>query len=115
MRWFGWFDFDGAGLVLGDAVTLSVDLDIINSGTNGTYILALELGVGGTPHILDLAEIDIKTASTLEIDIEHTVELLDANHLNNGARWLVKSDSTGDTVVVNEFDILHHYRNPRYI
>jgi len=111
----GLFDFSGAGLVLGDAVTLSVDIDINNSGANGTYLIALELGVGGTSQILDLAHIDIKSAGIIEFDVEHTVELLDTNSLNNGARWVVKSDSTGDTVVVNKFDILHVYRNPRYI
>ena len=111
----GLFDFDGAGLVLGDAVTLSVDLDIINVGANGTYLIALELGVGGTSHIIDLAHIDIKAAGTLEFDVEHTVEFFDANHLNFGARWIIKSDSTGDTIVVNEFALEHLYRNPRYI
>jgi hypothetical protein len=96
------FDFDGAGLVLGDTVDFRIDLDIINSGANGAFVLHMELAIGsGSPYTLEIDEHLYKGAGTHKEVVMFSIYMGDTNTLNNGARFTLESDSTGDSVIVN--------------
>jgi hypothetical protein len=96
------FDFDGAGLVLGDTVDFRIDLDIVNSGANGAYVLHMDLGVGsGGAYTLEIDEHLYKGAGTHKEVVLFSIYMGDTNTLNYPAKFSIESDSTGDSVVVN--------------
>jgi len=107
------FDFSGAGLVLGDTVDIRFDLDIVNSGANGAYDLQIDLAIGsGSPYTLEIDEHLYKSAGTHKEVVLFSIYMGDNNTLNYPAKPTMKSDSTGDTVIVNGWYVRTLPRNP---
>ena len=93
--------FDWSGLSLGDTVDIRTDITWTSAGANQTLTLALELGVGGTPYTIRWINDHLeKTAGAHRFTLWNSVYMGDANTLNNPARWLAQSDSTGTTIEV---------------
>lgn len=107
------FDFSGAGLVLGDTVDIRFDMDIVNSGANGSFDLKLDLAIGsGAPYTLEVDEHLYKTAATHNEVVMFSIYMGDTNTLNYPAKPTLTSDSTGDTVIVNGWFVRVIPRNP---
>jgi hypothetical protein len=91
-----------SGLTIGDTVDIRVDLSLTTSGTNHQAEVALEFGVGtGSEYKLLLNRDLHKTADTYNVVAYGSFYIGNALTKDNPARIVAKSDSTGDTVVVN--------------
>ena len=111
---FVWNGTNGA--VLGDTILLRLDCDIVNSGANGAFDISMELAIGSAaPYTLEVAREAFKTAGTYNLTEVFIIYMGDANTLDYPARFVVESDSTGDTVVVNGWSIEHRLQNTRYV
>jgi hypothetical protein len=96
------FDFAGAGLVLGDTVDIRIDIDIDNSGANGSFILGMDLAIGsGGPYNLAIDEQAYKSAGVHKKVAMFSIYMGDTNTLNFPAKLTLESDTTGDEVRVH--------------
>ena len=93
--------FDFSNLSVGDAVDIRVDISLTTSTANTVVELLLEAGIGATPYKLTFGRSYIKTAGTNSIIIPALMYIGSNLTKNNPARLLMKSDTTGATVVVN--------------
>lgn len=110
------FDWLSAGYVLGDQVSLRLDIDITTTGANRVITTGLELATsGGTPVVFKLEDLIVKTASTISGHIVNAhFDLGDTNTLNNPAKFFMFSDGSGDTVQVNGWRVFVKPKNPIY-
>lgn len=93
--------FDWSGLSLGDTVDIRTDITWTSSGANQTLTLSLELGVGGNPYTIRWINDHLeKNSGTHRFTLWNSIYMGDINTLNNPARWLAQSDSTGTTIEV---------------
>lgn len=110
------FDFAGAGLALGDTVDIRFDLDIVNSGANGAFELRMQMAQGsGNEYTLEVDDHLYKSAATHKEVVFFSVYMGDTDTLNYPAEVTMRSDSTGDTVIVNGWYIRVIPRNPVYL
>lgn len=109
------FEFATAGLELGDTVDFRVDIDINNSSTNGEFLLSMELAIGGTAYTLPVQFFFVKSSGVHNQVAMFSVYMGDTNTLNNPARFVLRSDSTSDTVTVNGWYVRSVVRTPRFV
>lgn len=95
------FEFNTAGLTLGDTIDLRVDVDFITVGANHVVGLSVDLGIGSpAPYTLKLRDDLIKTAGTYKTIVTIPLYMGDANTLNYPAKVTAFSDTAGDSVNV---------------
>ncbi len=112
----GQFEFATAGAVLGDTVDFEIDIDIVNSAVNGDFIVSMELAIGGASPITHQVAQDIyKAAGTYTASHSFSLLISTADILNFPARFVVQSDSTGDTFISNHIVLRHVLANTRYV
>tara|TARA_R110002012_G_scaffold319825_1_gene541486 strand:+ start:14796 stop:15506 length:711 start_codon:yes stop_codon:yes gene_type:complete len=110
------FEFNTAGLVLGDTVLFRIDIDIVNSGANGSFNIAMDLGIGSAgPYTLEVAREEFRYSGTFNMTAMFYVYMGDTNTLNFPARFTASSDTTGDSLIVNGWVAQHNLQNPRYV
>lgn len=95
------FDFIGAGLVLGDTVTIRLDFTITTNGANDSVEVELELGTLTGLYSLNLASQAWRSAGTYNLTVVAEVYMGDTNTLNNPATIHVTPDSGGTTINYN--------------
>ena len=95
------FDFSGAGLVLGDTVTVRMDFTVTTSGANDGVTVELDLGIGGSPYTLQVVSQEWRNAGTYQLVVLAEVYMGDTNTLNNPMEIYIVSDTTNDSFVYN--------------
>lgn len=93
--------FDFTDLKVGDTVDFRTDFLVTTVSPNTVITTGIELGIGGSPYTLNFDSRSFKGAGSYQITRWSSVYMGDTNTLNNGARFVMSSDSVGDTVVVN--------------
>lgn len=94
--------FDFSALSLGDTVDIRLDVTVTTAGVNHVIDLDLQLGIGSTPYqIAFVSGENYKTASTNTLTVWNSIYIGDTNTKDNPAKFRIKSDATGDSVVVN--------------
>jgi len=94
--------FDFSLLDLGDTVDIRVDVTVTTSGTGHAIDLSIEAGIGGTSYSIPFSSQQYyKSSGAHQIAVFNSIYIGDANTKGNPAKLRMKSDSTGDTVVVN--------------
>ena len=107
------FEFNTAGLVLGDSVDIRFDFEVVTSAANDTIKFGMDLGHGDAgEYRLELQERTYKTAGTYRVVFWTSVYMGDTVTLNNPAKVVAWSDTTGDTVKVNGWYVRTNLRNP---
>lgn len=95
------FDFDGAGLVLGDTVTVRLDFLVTTAGANDAVTIELDLGAGGNIYTLTLATQAYRTAGTYHLTIVSELYMGDTNTLNNPGTIYITPDAGGSSLQYN--------------
>ena len=96
------FDWDGAGLTLGDKVGIRFDVTVTASSANDWVALRLDLGHGDAsefPH--EVFREQIKTAGTYQITRYTSIYMGSSLVLDNPAKVSMWTDGSGNSVVVN--------------
>lgn len=107
------FDWDEAGLVLGDTVDLRLDLTVTTSGSNDDLSVILNLAVGsGSPYSLTTNYNEWRVAGTYKFTTYCGVFMGNTNTLNFPAEVSVVAGTTGDSVQVNNWYVRVVPRNP---
>lgn len=107
--------FSFTHLALGDTVDFRVDIEITTSASNHEITLALELGIGSAaPYTLEVDTRTYKNAGTYRLISMFPIYLGDTTTKDYPARFVIKSDATGDTVKVNGWYVRTSIRNPVY-
>jgi hypothetical protein len=98
--------FDLSSFVLGDVMIFYFDVNVTTTTSNTALDIDLELGIGGTIVTIPVqTQLNIKTASTVRITGQRIIPLFDNNLKDYPARIKAKADTTGATVLVNEFSL----------
>jgi len=92
--------FDFTELVLGSTVEIRLDIAVTTTSPNQVIEIDLELGVGGTTYQIPFVRNTFKAVGTQEVNRFNGIYMGDTNTLNNGARFLIRSDGVA-TVRVN--------------
>lgn len=92
--------FDWSGLKFGDMVDIRLDLVVTTSSPNQLVIVDLLLGVGGGQYSIPFISTSFKNAGAQSINRYNGVYMGDANTINNGAKFVIRSDSIA-TLKVN--------------
>ncbi len=93
--------FDFTSLDVGDVIEMRVDITPTTSGANHTLDLEMNFSIGGTtPFTLTFDRGTVKTASTGRIVRYISFFIGSADIRDNPCSITLKSDSTGDSVVV---------------
>jgi hypothetical protein len=107
------FDWLAAGYLMGDRVTIRLDVDIITTGANRDVSIGMELAIGGSSYTLNFSTVPRKSSGTLA---NHTaiiiLDLGDTNTLNNTGKIFMYSDGSGDSIAVNGWRVFMDPRNP---
>ena len=107
------FDWNGAGLVLGDTVDLRLDFTVTTSGANDDLSILLDLAVGsGSPYSLTADYNEWRLAGTYAFTTYYGVYMGDTNTLNFPAEVSMVAGTTGDTVQVNGWYVRVIPRSP---
>jgi hypothetical protein len=95
-------EFDFSSLKVGDTVAIRVDYSVTTSGVNRDIETEIQLAIGSAgPYSLNMGFRSYKASGTYPIVIEFGFYIGDTNTLNFPGKVAVRSDNTGDTVVVN--------------
>lgn len=93
--------FDWSELKLGDMLDIRLDVDVITTSVNTEFVIALQLGVGGSPYTINWFNLaNFKNAGTNKIVTFNGIYLGDTNTLDNSAKFVIAADKNC-TVVVN--------------
>ena len=96
------FEFNTAGLVVGDTVDIRFDFTVTTSASNDTIKFGMDLGhADPSEYRLELVSRTFKGAGTYQVVFNAHIYMGDVLTLNNPAKVVVLSDTTGDSVVVN--------------
>ncbi len=96
------FDFAAAGCAIGDVVNIRIDVVVTTSGVNHEIALRMDLAHGDpAEYSFELMRTNYKTAGTHAIVRDISIYLGNTKTLNNPAKIAMRTDNTGDTVVVN--------------
>lgn len=107
------FEWDTAGLSVGDTVDIRFDLSVVNSATNGHFDVAMDMAHGhGSEFQLPVRSLDVKAAGTHRFVFYHSIYVGAQFVLDNPAKVVMNSDSTGDTVTVNGWYVRSTPINP---
>jgi hypothetical protein len=106
------FEFNTAGLVLGDTVTIRMDLSVtVNAADNVS--IAINMAVGSAfPYTLKSDYRQYRAAGTYDVISFMEVYMGDTNSLNFPAEVVVTSDSVSDSVVYNGHYVKYSLRLP---
>lgn len=108
------FEWDSAGLSLGDSVRVSVDLNLTTSLGNTAYTVSLDLAEGsGSETSVLLGSGLIVTAGTNQLNFEKSFCIDSADILDNPAKVSVTVDMAG-SVVANHFSVFSSLREVFY-
>lgn len=95
-------EFDWSSLKLGDTVDFRTDFTVTTTSPNTVITTDIEMAIGsGGPYTLTFDSRSFKNAGTYQFTRWSSIYMGDTNTLNNGSRFVMASDGTGDTVVVN--------------
>lgn len=109
------FDWNAAGLELGDVVLIRFDFTVTTASTNNEITVALDLAHGDASEFqLELYRNNFKTAGTYNINFMNYVYIGSSTILGNPCKVVMKSDDASDTVVVNGWAVTTLPRNPVY-
>jgi hypothetical protein len=89
-----------SAMSLGDVVDMRIDIEVTTASANNYLNLVLELGIGGTPYQLSVADLYFKTSGTYKVTRNVSFYIGNTNTKNFPARILLKNDTTGSTVKV---------------
>lgn len=92
--------FDWSDLKLGDMVDIRLDLNITTLSPNQLVEVDLLVAVGGVQYAIPFSRNVYKNAGLQNLNGYNGIYMGDANTLNNGAKFVVRSDSAA-TLVVN--------------
>ncbi len=96
------FDLAAAGYAIGDTLTIRIDVEVTTSGVNHEIALRMDLAHGDpAEYSFELMRTNYKSAGTYAIVRDITVYIGDTATLNNPIKIAMRTDNTGDTVVVN--------------
>lgn len=94
--------FDFTGLKLGDTVEMRIDTVVTTTGVNHEVLTSIQLGIGGSPYVLNIARENYKSAGTYSNVHMFAIYMGNDNTLLNPAVIRMQSDTgTTDSVVVN--------------
>ena len=107
---FKWID---AGLGLGDAVLLRIDLLVTTNASNNGIIVELDMAIGSSgPYTLAIDAQDWRTADTYQDIILADLYMGDLNTLNFPAEIYITSDTGGESITYNWHYIRYALQNP---
>ena len=106
------FDFDNAGLNLGDTVTVRLDFSITTAGANDAVEVQLDLGTGGNLYTLTLANQAYRTAGTYHFTIVSELYMGDLNTLNNPGTIYITADGNSTSIQYNGHYVKYGLRTP---
>lgn len=92
---------DFATLALGDTIDARVDVTVTTTGANHEVALFWRLGETASPYDLQITRQNFKSAGTYTFTVLHSAYMGDLNTRDNPSLFLMSSDNTGDSVVVN--------------
>lgn len=92
--------FDFTELSLGSKMHYRIDLEITTTAANQEVDLEIDLGIGGSPYSLSVAQKQYKTAGTYPLVLSSYVYMGDTNTRDNPAKFKIASPNNA-TVVVN--------------
>ena len=107
------FNWDTAGLVLGDTALIRMDLTVTSSGANDGFSVDIDLAVGsGSGYSLNADYREYRTAGTYAWTGIIEVYMGDTNTLNFPAELMITSDSASDSVQYNGHYVKYSLRTP---
>lgn len=107
------FEWDTAGLSVGDTVDIRFDFDIVNSGANGEFVMNMDMAHGhASEFALGIHRVGVKSAGTINVVRWWSCYMGSQDVLDNPAKLAMSSDSTGDTIIVNGWYVRVTPRNP---
>ena len=107
------FEWDTAGLAIGDTIDIRFDIDVVNSGANGHFDLAMDMAHGHASEFqIPIQSIDVKSAGTHRFTVWWSCYIGAQFVLDNPAKPVISSDSTGDTIIVNGWYVRSMPINP---
>jgi hypothetical protein len=107
------FEWNTAGLILGDTATIRMDFDVICLGTGNGFTVELSMGVGsGSPYSLNVGKQTFDSAGTYHMMMITEVFMGDNNTLNFPATIHMTPDSTSDSVDYNGHYVKYSLRIP---
>lgn len=96
------FNWDTAGLVLGDTALIRMDLAITSSGANDGFSVDIDVAVGsGAGYTLNADYREYRTAGTYKWTVMIELYMGDSNTLNFPAELTITADSASDSVQYN--------------
>ena len=111
----GQFNFDGAGLVVGDLYSLRFDLSPTTAAANTQLRLRLTLDVGGLNVPLDISTITYKTAGTYRWVTTSSFYVGSTATLTGPAEVSLSTDTSGNSVLVNGWTIFLEPKYPLFV
>ncbi len=94
------FEFDD--LQVGDMLDIRINCQVITTGSNQSFDIALEMETDGTSRDIVFIESLAKTAATHKISAYDGIVIRDAATLAQNARFKISSDTNG-TIIVDDF------------
>lgn len=93
------FDWEGAGLRIGDMLDLRLDIEVTTTVANQFVEVDLELGIGTFPYDIHMGEQVVKAASTVKFNRYNGIYIGNTETLEGGARFKIQSDGNCTVVV----------------
>jgi hypothetical protein len=105
------FDFSGAGLVLGDTVTIRLDFTVTTSGANDAVDVELQMGVLSGIYSLNLASQAWRSSGTYNLTVVSEIYMGDTNTLDNLGEIYITPDANGTSITYNGHYVKYGLRN----
>lgn len=95
--------FDFSSLDIGDTVDIRLDIEFVSSGANDAIDIDLVLAYGNVNEyrVPFISEQSYKTAGTHRVTTLNSIYIGNVLTRDNPARFVARSDTTGDSVIVN--------------
>lgn len=107
------FEWNTAGLVLGDTVDIRFDFLLTTGGANREVSVALDLAHGhASEYTLNVGTTLFKDAGTYQVTRFMGLYMGDANTLNNPGKITMTGDGVGDSIVYNGHFVRYALRTP---
>jgi hypothetical protein len=107
------FEWDTAGLVLGDTATIRMDFDVTCGGTGNGFTVELRMGVGSSnPFTLNVGKNTFDAAGTYHMMMMTEVYMGSADVLDYPATIYMTADSISDSVDYNGHFVKYSLRTP---
>lgn len=106
------FDFLNAGLVIGDTVTIRLDLTVTTASTHDGIEIELDLGAGASTYTLHLGEHTWRSSGVHNLTVVSEIYMGDANTLNNPGTLYVTPNASGTSIVYKGHYVKYSLRTP---